>query len=163
MSRRSRRQTTGASPQPAPQRALQAALAAEHAAVYGYGIVGARLSGARGKRAREAWNAHRSARDRLRERVRQAGATPTPAAPAYGLPHRVTGTETAVRLAVHLEDRVAGAYLELVAAGDEDQRRFAAAATQECAVRAAHWRGSSVAFPGLPEDFGRASGPRETR
>lgn len=144
--------------QPAVQAALQAALAAEHAAVYGYGIVGAYLSGQREERARKAWNAHRASRDRIRDMLRGAGATPTPAAPGYGLPHRVTGTESALRLAIHLEDRAAGAYLELVAAGDGRHRRFAAAATQECAVRAARWRGSSAPLPGLPERFSRASG-----
>lgn len=136
---------------------MQAALAAEHAAVYGYGIVGAHLSGQREQRARKAWDAHRASRDRIRDMLRGAGATPTPAAPGYGLPHRVTGTESALRLAIQLEDRTAGAYLELVAAGDGKHRRFAAAATQECAVRAARWRGSPVPLPGLPEGFSRAS------
>lgn len=146
------------SPGAAP-RALQAALAAEHAAVYGYGIVGAQLSGERQQQVRGAWNAHKSARDRLREMVRDAGATPSPAAPRYGMPHPVTGAESALRLAVHLEDRVAGAYLEVVASAGQAQRRFATAAIRECAVRAARWRGSTVPFPGMPDGLGRKSGP----
>ena len=42
--------------------ALQAALAAEHAAVYGYGVVGAMLSGARGVR----WRTPTGSRTRRR-------------------------------------------------------------------------------------------------
>lgn len=39
--------------------ALQAALAAEHAAVYGYGVVGGRIDEARRGEARAAYDAHR--------------------------------------------------------------------------------------------------------
>ncbi len=130
--------------------ALQAALAAEHAAVYGYGIVGAHLSGERRDRARAAWNAHRAARDRLRSLLRAAGQSPSPAAPDYSLPFPVRSADAAVRLATRLEERVAGAYAEVVAAGDAKLRRFAANEMRECALRATGWRGSSVPFPGLP-------------
>ena len=40
-------------------RALQAALAAEHAAVYGYGVVGGRIGERRRTEARTAYDAHR--------------------------------------------------------------------------------------------------------
>lgn len=129
---------------------LQQALSAEHAAVYGYGVVGARLSGKRRRWAREAWNAHRAARDRLRAELRAAGASPTPAAPDYLLPSRVTDTDSAVRLALRLEERVTAAYAELVASADGQLRRTAAQEMQENARRAARWRGEPVPFPGLP-------------
>lgn len=128
---------------------IQEALAAEHAAVYGYGVVGAQLSGNRRKWARDAWNAHRAARDRLRRVLRAAGVTPTAAASDYTLPSRVTDPESAVRLAQRLEERVAGAYAEVVASADATLRRAAAEEMQECARRAARWRGASVPFPGL--------------
>ncbi|MGC3005519.1 DUF4439 domain-containing protein, partial [Streptomyces sp. G35A] len=46
-------------------RALQAALAAEHAAVYGYGVVGGRIGKDRRAEARAAYDAHRARRDAL--------------------------------------------------------------------------------------------------
>uniref|UniRef100_UPI00110FF4E4 DUF4439 domain-containing protein n=1 Tax=Streptomyces chryseus TaxID=68186 RepID=UPI00110FF4E4 len=42
-----------------PVEAVQAALAAEHAAVYGYGVVGGRVADERRDEAREAYDAHR--------------------------------------------------------------------------------------------------------
>ncbi|WP_037661545.1 DUF4439 domain-containing protein, partial [Streptomyces aurantiacus] len=43
--------------------ALQAALRAEHAAVYGYGVVGGRVGDGRRAEARTAYDAHRARRD----------------------------------------------------------------------------------------------------
>src|SRR5712692_6169532 len=96
--------------------ALQAALAAEHAAVYGYGVVGAHLTGHAFAAARADWVAHQVARDSLESMLQSAGATPVAAAAAYRLPQRVHGTSAAIALAVTLENRVAEAYLGLVAA-----------------------------------------------
>ncbi|HET6359230.1 DUF4439 domain-containing protein, partial [Streptomyces sp.] len=45
--------------------AIQAALAAEHAAVYGYGVVGGRIGEAREAEVRAAYAAHRARRDAL--------------------------------------------------------------------------------------------------
>ncbi|MYS45182.1 DUF4439 domain-containing protein, partial [Streptomyces sp. SID5998] len=45
--------------------AAQAALAAEHAAVYGYGVVGGRIGRERRAEARTAYDAHRARRDAL--------------------------------------------------------------------------------------------------
>ena len=44
-------------------KALQAALRAEHAAVYGYGVVGGRIGDERRADARTAYDAHRARRD----------------------------------------------------------------------------------------------------
>lgn len=137
------------------EEALRAALAAEHAAIYGYGIVGAHLSGLRQNRAHEAGNAHRAARERLRAMIRATGTSPPPAASDYALPNRVTEAESAVHLAVRLEERVAEAYAQLVGAGKSDTRGFAAREMRDCALRAAAWRGSTVAFPGLPRSATR--------
>ncbi|MEV6075392.1 ferritin-like domain-containing protein [Streptomyces sp. NPDC052069] len=141
---------------PAPTlTAAQAALAAEHAAVYGYGALGGRVAGKRRGEAGAAHDGHRARRDALVRTVRDLGGTPVAADAAYALPFAVADSASAVRLAAVLEDRVAGVYSDLVRAAEGPLRREAAGALREAAVRAARWRGSGVAFPGLAE---RATG-----
>ncbi|KOT34543.1 hypothetical protein ADK41_26310 [Streptomyces caelestis] len=139
-------------------RALQAALAAEHAAVYGYGVVGGRIGAGRRAEARTAYDAHRARRDALVRAVQDAGGAPVAAAAGYALPFPVPDAAAAVRLAAELEDRVAGVYADLVRASGGEQRRGAAEAMREAAVRSVRWSGGSVAFPGLAERGGTASG-----
>ncbi|MET9441676.1 ferritin-like domain-containing protein [Streptomyces sp. NPDC006610] len=131
--------------------ALQAALAAEHAAVYGYGVVGGRIGEERRTEARAAYDAHRARRDALAREVRDLGGEPVAAAAGYALPFPVADGPAAVRLAAEVEDRVAGVYSDLVRAADGKRRAAAAASLREAAVRAVRWRGESVAFPGLAE------------
>lgn len=133
-----------------PVAALQAALAAEHAAVYGYGVAGAMLTGARQSQAYADWHAHLYARDTLDAMIRKLGATPVAASPAYRLPFAVTGADSASRLAATLEEGVTRAYLGLVAVSSRPLRSFGAQAMQRSAGRAVSWRGSTVAFPGMP-------------
>jgi len=78
------------------------------------------------------------------------GAAPVAASAAYHLPFTVRDARSARRLAAALEDGVTRAYLGLVAARDQTLRTFGALAMQEPAKRAAAWRGSTVAFPGMP-------------
>ncbi|MGV9255000.1 ferritin-like domain-containing protein [Streptomyces sp. NPDC003697] len=139
--------------------ALQAALAAEHAAVYGYGVVGGRIGDARRAEARTAYDAHRARRDALAREVRDLGGRPVAAAAAYALPFPVPDSAAAVRLAAELEDRMAAVYSDVVRATDGERRRAAAGALREAAVRAVRWRGGSVAFPGLPERAETAAPP----
>ncbi|RFU88028.1 DUF4439 domain-containing protein [Streptomyces triticagri] len=136
--------------------ACQAALRAEHAAVYGYGVVGGRIGEERRAEARAGYDAHRARRDGLRRTVRDLGDEPEQAAAAYALPFPVPDSGAAARLAAELEDRVAGVYADLVRAAEGERRAAAAEALREAAVRAARWRGGSVAFPGLAE---RSSAP----
>ncbi|MHC3473039.1 ferritin-like domain-containing protein [Streptomyces sp. 7R007] len=131
--------------------ALQKALAAEHAAVYGYGVVGGRIGTGRQAEARSAYAAHRARRDALVREVRDRGGRPVAAAAAYALPFPVPDPAAAVRLAAVLEERVAGVYSDLVRAAGGGLRRTAAEALREAAVRAVRWSGESVAFPGLAE------------
>ncbi|MEV6011698.1 ferritin-like domain-containing protein [Streptomyces sp. NPDC051976] len=131
--------------------ALQAALAAEHAAVYGYGVVGGQIGAGREAEARQAYDAHRARRDGLGRTARDLGAVPVSADGGYALPFPVTDPASALRLAAYLEEHVAGAYGDLVRAGIGEIRKDAAAALREAAVRAVRWRGGSVAFPGLAE------------
>jgi hypothetical protein len=130
--------------------ALQAALAAENAAIFGYGMAGAFMTWARQPTATAYWNDHRSARDSLTAMLRARGAQPVAAQAAYRLPFTVRTAAGAIALAVYLEDGVTTAYLGVVAVSDAATRRFGALAMQQCAVRAACWRGATVAFPGMP-------------
>jgi hypothetical protein len=131
--------------------AAQAALAAEHAAVYGYGVVGGRVGDERRPEATNAYDAHRARRDTLARTVRDLGGKPLAAAAAYALPFEVPDSAAAVRLATDIEDRIAGVYSDLVRAAEGPLRQDAAGALREAAVRAVRWRGSGVAFPGLAE------------
>ncbi|MFC7308715.1 ferritin-like domain-containing protein [Streptomyces monticola] len=137
--------------------AYQAALRAEHAAVYGYGVVGGRIREGRRDEARTAYDAHRARRDELQRTVRDLGGTPAQADAAYALPFPVPDSPAAARLAAQLEDRVAGVYADVVRATEGERRRAAADALREAAVRAVRWRGGSVAFPGLAERSAPAS------
>ncbi|MGA6173069.1 ferritin-like domain-containing protein [Streptomyces sp. NPDC012600] len=140
--------------------AAQAALAAEHAAVYGYGVLGGRVPGKRRTEANAAYDGHRARRDALMRTVRDLGGAPVAADAAYALPFAVTDAVSAVRLAAVLEDRVAGVYSDLVRATEGPARADAAGALREAAVRAARWRGGNVVFPGLAERAASA-GPAE--
>ncbi|WP_200307269.1 ferritin-like domain-containing protein [Streptomyces adelaidensis] len=137
--------------------AVQAALDAEHAAVYGYGVVGGKIGEDRRSEAREAYDAHRARRDELARVVRDLDGKPAAGAAGYALPFPVTDSDSAVRLAAELEERVAGVYSDLVRAAEGERRRTAAEALREAAVRAVRWRGGSVAFPGLAERAAGAS------
>ncbi|MEV0841168.1 ferritin-like domain-containing protein [Actinocatenispora sera] len=140
---------------PAQQR-LQQALAAEHAAVYGYDVLGPRLTGAEQTAARNAEQAHRDRRDALTLALTKQRVTPVAAAPGYALPRPVTDRASALRLAVSLEERTAEAWGAGLPALSAAQRRQAIEAISDCAVRATRWRRvaritpATVPFPGRP-------------
>jgi hypothetical protein len=139
--------------------ALQGALAAEDAAVYGYGVAGAHLTGSRRAAAVRDWTAHENARDALAGMLAAQGARPVAAAAGYELPFAVHSAAAAVALATVLEDRLCGAYLGLVGLPDPALRAFGAREARTAALRAAAWRGSTLAFPGLDVPAPRAPGP----
>lgn len=146
---------TAAETSPEAVAALQAAFAAEQAACYGYGVVGAHLNAShpQARSAKSDWVAHQLARDRLSALITAAGAHPAPAPVAYRLPVHVQTPAQARSLAVILEDEVAEAYLRMVALPDRPLRALGTRELTAAALRAAGWRRSTVAFPGL-----RASG-----
>jgi hypothetical protein len=88
--------------------------------------------------------------------MRAASASPPPGAPAYELPFPVGDRDSALRLAVHLEEGTARAWRQALPATSGDSRRFAVTALMDCAVRAARWRRTAgtlpatVPFPGAP-------------
>jgi hypothetical protein len=135
---------------PADVSALQAVLAAEQAAAYGYGVVGSHLLGTQAGSATADWVAHQAAADKLDGLLTAGGAAATPAGVAYQLPGPVHTAAQATELAATLEDQVTSAYLGLVAHGGRDLRMLGAQQARAAALRAARWRGSTVAFPGLP-------------
>ena len=129
--------------------AMQAALAAENAAIFGYAVAGAHLSGTRKTAAEQDWTGHNKARDTLTTMISGLGATPAAAQAYYRLPFAVHNATTATALAAYLEDGVTRAYLGLVAVSGQKWRTFGALAMQTSAQRAAFWRGTTQAFPGL--------------
>jgi hypothetical protein len=129
--------------------AAQAALAGEHACVYGYGVAGAHLpDGA--ESAHAALAAHRARRDALTALIRSEGADPVAAEPGYALPSPVTNEASAAALAVLLEERLGALYADLVgAATSPELREFAVRGVVAATVQALAWGGSAAAFPGL--------------
>lgn len=135
------------------QRLLAELLEAEHAALYGYGVLGARLDLETRPLAQAAAGAHRSTRDNLADLLRAGGAEPPAAMPAYDV--AVAGQQSALELAVALEQGLSVRWLDLVGGTDDrGLRRLAVDGLTETAVRAASWRellGSApvtVALPG---------------
>ncbi|MDF0531611.1 ferritin-like domain-containing protein [Tsukamurella sp. 8F] len=134
--------------------ALNAALQAEDAAVYAYGIVAAYSLAARQDSVTEFIAAHRAQRDSVAAAVKTAGASAQPAAPAYKIPTPVTDGTTAAKLAVTAEEGCAQAYRQLLsAAGSDGVRRIALGGLTGAATRAARWRialNIAPATPSLP-------------
>jgi hypothetical protein len=142
--------TTGTCPDPTT--VMTELLRDEHAAVFAYGVLGARLSPTDRRVALGAFDAHRAARDDLRARLRAANRdAPGPEA-SYDV--AVAGPSEALALAVRVEEQLAVRWRDLVALSSvRDVRRFAVRNLQDCAVRAAVWRHAdrttpTVAFPG---------------
>lgn len=129
--------------------ALQAALAAEHAAVWASGRAAGELSGRARTRALRELDAHRVARDDLRSALVAAGAEPVQAAPAYVEPVPVTSVGTARQLLVHVWSGLAAAYADVAAASPQGGRLTAIASSTEAAERAVAWGGPPQAFPGI--------------
>ena len=154
----------GAAPTGPAAAALQSALAAVNAAIYGYGVAGAQLGTAARNLALRDWTQHEIARDTLEAMLTSLGTRPAAAQPAYQLPFPVHSTRAAISLAGYLENRVAAAYLGIVALDDPRLRAWGAAQARACALRATTWLGRTTAFPGLSSASGpAASGPATPR
>lgn len=128
---------------------LQTVLAAEHRAVYGYGLTGARQSGAARRQSTALWQAHRTRRDRISAMISQRNGDPVAAEPSYRLPDGAPA-----QLAAGLEEELVSAYLGLAGASDAALRKLAAQAMQEAMTRRVRWTRTSPPspFPGLPEE-----------
>ncbi|MET8866920.1 ferritin-like domain-containing protein [Nonomuraea sp. NPDC004580] len=131
---------------------LGKALAAEHAVLFAYGLLGARTSGRLRDRMSAAYDAHRARRDQLRSSITSRGGRPVEPEASYQLPFIPSNATLATDLAVRLEAGVTAAYLELAAAQDVKLRRYAALAMQESVTRSYAFRPAQpAAFPGMPQ------------
>jgi hypothetical protein len=142
--------SVSSTPLPSPPRdseleALQSALAAEHAAVFAYGVIGGRL-GPDNPGAVEGFEAHRDLRDRLSARI---GSSAVAAEAAYSLPFPVTNDRQAARLAREIEQRCAAVYAYAVGHTTGPERMLAARALTDCALRSLAWGARPEPFPGL--------------
>lgn len=131
--------------------AMQAALAGEHAAVYGYGVIGGRLqtSTPAQERASAAYTAHRTRRDALVAKITAAGQTPVQAAPGYEIATTVTDESTAGTLAIKIERRCAVLYATVIAVADPPRRSAALDALIACATGEVTWGQAPSSFPGV--------------
>jgi hypothetical protein len=130
--------------------ALQAAIAGEHAALYGVGVAGGKLSGARFGAATTLYERHRARRDQLTEMLIESGQTPAAAEPAYDLPQPVTTAATATALILGIERRLTAVYGDLVESAEQDRTRtFAIQALIATSREQLGWGGRPSAFPGL--------------
>lgn len=136
-----------------PVEALQEALAGEHAALYVYGVLGARTSQSANPRLftaiEEGFRLHRRQRDALTRRIARRGETPVAAEVSYQVPGRALRPADMERAALQVERRLAVVYGQLVGSTTGSDRRWALAALDECAVRQLTFRGTPEMFPGM--------------
>lgn len=135
---------------------LQDCLAAEHAAVYGYGVLGGVLAGDRRATAdqtlaAQGYVAHRARRDALTQLLVGLEVHPVVAEPAYTVPFRVVDTADCRRLGRHIEHQTAAVYSVAVARTTGTNRRVVARALTDTAVREVRWGGQAQAFPGAAD------------
>jgi hypothetical protein len=135
--------------------ALQDTLAAEHAAVYVYGVLGGQTSRSQAPglyaAISSAYSTHRARRDLLTRTVTDLGGAPVAAAPSYDVPARLDSPVEVTRAARDLEDRCATTYAALVVSTVGDRRRWAIAALNDAAVRVLVLRGTPEMLPGADE------------
>lgn len=139
--------------------AWQGALAAEHAAVAGYDVIGPRLTDpSQVSLAHDSQQAHRELRDATSARLLASAQSPVPAAANYPLPFAVTDPVSAQHFAVSLESACAAAWRYLISVADGSSRMLRADALRaltDSALRAMRWRRfvnpakPTVPFPGI--------------
>ena len=136
-------------------KALCAALANEHAVVYGYGIVSARCAPEVNTLVSSALNQHRERRDQTISMLTGRSVTPPVAAAGYQLPMPVITPADAEKLAARMEKDSEATWRAFVEqAQSNDDRTFGVAALTQSAVLAARWKQQlgdwpvTSAFPG---------------
>lgn len=137
--------------------AVQAALGAEHAAIWVYGLVSAFLPEQFDAPVAEGTTAHRARRDATERLLAGAGQTPRPPEPAYVAEQPVTDQPSALAMLVLAESDTAVAWRAVLERTDDKGLRTAALeALTGAAVRATRWRRAAGetpaarAFPGQP-------------
>lgn len=135
--------------------ALQATLADEHAALYTYGVLGARTSQAATPALFDALTAgyrrHRARRDQLRLLVEDAGGEPVPAAAAYEIDAKLLRSAQVESAALDLEVGSVETLLALVAQSSGSVREWALSEVTWSASWQLELGGSAQTWPGAPE------------
>ena len=135
--------------------ALQATLADEHAALYTYGVLGARTSQSATPALYDALTAgyrrHRSRRDQLRLLVGDAGGEPVPAAAAYELDGKLLRGPQVQAAALDLEVASTETLLALVAQSSGAVREWALGEVTWSASWQLELGGTAQTWPGAPE------------
>ncbi|HYZ69855.1 MAG TPA: ferritin-like domain-containing protein [Mycobacterium sp.] len=134
------------------------AIAAEHATIYGYGVVSAHSTPDVNNLVSSSIALHRERREAAIAILQSRSINPPLPAAGYQLPMEVDNPTDAANLAVRMEEDAAVAWrAALEQATNEQDRAFAVLALTQCAVAAAQWSrvlGVSpitVAFPGGSE------------
>jgi hypothetical protein len=145
---------TSAEPSPADT-TLCAALANEHAVVYGYGIVSSRCAPEVNTLVSSALNQHRARRDQVISMLAGRKVAAPVAAAGYQLPMPVDTPTDAARLAVRMETDTEAAWRAFVEqAQSSEDRTFGVTALTQSAVLTARWKQQlgdwpiTTAFPG---------------
>jgi hypothetical protein len=135
--------------------ALQETLAAEHAALYTYGVLGARTSQGATPVLYDvltaAYRRHRSRRDQLRVMVEDAGGEPVAAAAAYELDGRLLRADRLEAAALALEVSGVQTMLSLVARASGSVRSWALTEATWSAAWQLELGGTAQTWPGAAE------------
>ncbi|WP_369131232.1 ferritin-like domain-containing protein [Modestobacter roseus] len=136
--------------------ALQDALAATRAAIWGYGVVGAAWPAADRAVVAAAEEAHRDVRDTLLALLDARGVDPAPSAGGYTLPFPVLSPVDAAALAVTLEEGTSRSWTWVLdQAAEQATRELAVRELTAAELRAVTWRTAAgrtpvtSALPGL--------------
>lgn len=135
-------------PDDSDKAALYDAVAAEHAAIYGYGMVSAHIMPEENELVSKTLAEHRDRREAaVAILTRQSAKVPLPAT-GYQLPFVVRNAVTAAKLAIRMEGDCAVAWRAVLEQSESDQdRAFASTALTQCAVTMARWRQVLGAWP----------------
>ncbi|CAA9355432.1 MAG: hypothetical protein AVDCRST_MAG72-1760 [uncultured Nocardioidaceae bacterium] len=138
-----------------PLQALQATLAAEHAAVYVYGLLGGRVSAstepALANRLVAGYVTHRARRDQLISMLRSAGGEPAESEVSYAVPNPALTAAQVTRAALETEQRCTAVYAAMIEGTSRADRQWAIDAVTDSAVRQLGFGGSPDPFPGVAE------------
>lgn len=136
--------------------ALQSALAAEHAAIWVYGLARAFLGSGYENGITRGERAHINRRDACQRVLSEAGHTPRPTEPAYVLPEEVTDeTSAALAVATAESDAATAWHGVLERTDDKTVRTLAVKCLTGAATRGVHWRREAGLQPAVPPLPGR--------
>jgi hypothetical protein len=135
--------------------ALQETLADEHAALYTYGVLGARTSQVTTPGLYDALTAgyrrHRARRDQLRVLIADAGGEPVAAAAAYELDRPLLRVPQVQAAALGIEESSTQTLLALVARSSGSVREWALTEATWSATWQLELGGAAQTWPGAPE------------